>query len=178
MLCFEVITVQCPSGPDHVAQPFYAVSYSWGTIAGVAQILLDGHEVDVPYSSEAALRGLITDFKRGAGDPYMPIWIDAICINQRDIAEQTEQLSLMGRLYKSAHTVCVWLGPAGQHTTGALQALNALKNGKEAWLRENGEDATPPNGNLVTPSGCNWEELSTLIAVPWVCCTVDAPCCK
>lgn len=40
----------------------------------------------------------------------LPIWIDAICINQRDVSERSAQVLLMGRIFKSAVTVFAWLG--------------------------------------------------------------------
>lgn len=165
-LCFEVITYECPTGPS--VEPFYAVSYSWGEKPEVAEIILDGHEVAVPYSSEVALRGLITAFQCGAGDPSILIWIDAICINQRDIAEKEKQLPLMKWIYGFAHSVCVWLGPAGIHTVAAIRTLQVLKVEKEAWFREHGQGATPPNGDLSAPVDCDWEALRTVLDVPWV----------
>jgi Heterokaryon incompatibility protein (HET) len=38
------------------------------------------------------------------------IWADAICINQKDIPEQSSQVSLMGRIYGECTRVAVWLG--------------------------------------------------------------------
>jgi Heterokaryon incompatibility protein (HET) len=38
------------------------------------------------------------------------IWIDAICINQKDIGEKNVQVPLMGEIYASAACVIVWLG--------------------------------------------------------------------
>lgn len=38
------------------------------------------------------------------------IWIDAICINQQDLAERSAQVNMMGRIFRSARTVVVWLG--------------------------------------------------------------------
>ncbi|KAK3711180.1 hypothetical protein LTR37_009773 [Vermiconidia calcicola] len=38
------------------------------------------------------------------------LWIDAICINQDDGSEKSSQVQMMGRIYKSATTVLVWLG--------------------------------------------------------------------
>ncbi|KAH9205350.1 hypothetical protein DL95DRAFT_491649 [Leptodontidium sp. 2 PMI_412] len=35
----------------------------------------------------------------------LPIWVDALCINQADLAERAAQVQLMGRIYKSAHIV-------------------------------------------------------------------------
>lgn len=176
-LSFEFITVPCPSSPKDVVEPFYAVSYSWGNNTESKEILLDDREIDVPYSTEEALRGLIKAFKSGARDAIIPIWIDAICINQSDDAEKGEQVPLMKRIYTCATEVCVWLGPTGMQTYSALQTLSILKEEKEAWFLEHGEDAKPPNGILATPAGCNWEALNTILAVPWVRSPIFHPFC-
>ncbi|PHH89676.1 hypothetical protein CDD83_5529 [Cordyceps sp. RAO-2017] len=38
------------------------------------------------------------------------LWVDAICINQDDLAEKSAQVRLMGQIYRSAECVVVWLG--------------------------------------------------------------------
>jgi Heterokaryon incompatibility protein (HET) len=38
------------------------------------------------------------------------IWADAICINQIDTSEKTEQVPLMADIYERAELVLVWLG--------------------------------------------------------------------
>ncbi|KAI0842996.1 heterokaryon incompatibility protein-domain-containing protein [Hypoxylon sp. FL0890] len=47
--------------------------------------------------------------RRAGTDPPL-FWIDALCINQRDIQECAEQVKLMRRLYTTASMVCIWLG--------------------------------------------------------------------
>ena len=37
-------------------------------------------------------------------------WIDAICIDQRNVAEKTEQVSRMEETYRNATTIAAWLG--------------------------------------------------------------------
>lgn len=39
------------------------------------------------------------------------LWVDAICINQGNMAERSHQVQMMWPIYKSAETVLVWLGP-------------------------------------------------------------------
>lgn len=39
-----------------------------------------------------------------------PLWIDALCIDQSNISERSQQVAQMGQIYKSASTVLVWLG--------------------------------------------------------------------
>ena len=41
-----------------------------------------------------------------------PIWIDAMCINQRDEEEIASQIGLMSQIYRRATSVVVWLGLA------------------------------------------------------------------
>jgi hypothetical protein len=38
------------------------------------------------------------------------IWIDAICINQKDVQERNHQVRIMSTIYKCAESVRVWLG--------------------------------------------------------------------
>jgi Heterokaryon incompatibility protein (HET) len=38
-----------------------------------------------------------------------PLWIDLICINQRDLKERNEQVSMMDTIYGKAYNVCIWL---------------------------------------------------------------------
>ncbi|KAG5807705.1 hypothetical protein H9Q74_007679 [Fusarium xylarioides] len=40
----------------------------------------------------------------------VPLWIDAICINQDDIAERNSQVAMMSQIYGSARCVVAWLG--------------------------------------------------------------------
>ena len=40
----------------------------------------------------------------------LPIWADAVCINQADVSERNSQVALMSFIYKRAMGVVVWLG--------------------------------------------------------------------
>jgi hypothetical protein len=44
------------------------------------------------------------------GSDVCPIWIDALCINQKDIEERAAQVRLMGKIYRQARRVIIWLG--------------------------------------------------------------------
>jgi hypothetical protein len=52
--------------------------------------------------------------ERCRGNHFPPstvsLWIDAVCINQKDKAEQASQILLMGDIYSIAENVIVWLG--------------------------------------------------------------------
>ncbi|KAM0426108.1 hypothetical protein ACHAPT_008739 [Fusarium lateritium] len=51
------------------------------------------------------------------------LWIDAVCINQRDTDERTAQVALMSHIYSTAKSVVVWLGRESTFTQGAARAL-------------------------------------------------------
>lgn len=51
-------------------------------------------------------------------------WIDAICINQQDVAERSIQILAMGAVYSRARQVVVWLGPGDPESDEAMDAMN------------------------------------------------------
>ncbi|GAA84330.1 HET domain protein [Aspergillus luchuensis IFO 4308] len=54
------------------------------------------------------------------------LWIDAICINQEDDDEKSEQIPLMRSIYAQADRVIVWLGEAMQDGDEALKIIQRL----------------------------------------------------
>ncbi len=88
---------------DHDPQ-YEALSYTWGTRANPASISLVGKNVSVTKNLFAALSTL-----RHSEDARI-VWADAICINQDDPDERTDQVNIMGDIYRSASRVRVWLG--------------------------------------------------------------------
>ncbi|KAH7081458.1 heterokaryon incompatibility protein-domain-containing protein, partial [Paraphoma chrysanthemicola] len=60
-----------------------------------------------------------------------PLWIDAICINQKALLERAHQVKQMGDIYRCARAVFVWLGPScSQQLNVVSQELKRL--GQEA----------------------------------------------
>lgn len=91
--------------------PYVALSYTWGEPNFSKDLLLDGDEVlRITPSLAAALRR----FRYASALRW--IWVDAICINQQDDAEKTMQIPLMGKIYRRASRVMVWLGDRVQDT--------------------------------------------------------------
>src|SRR5436305_4814257 len=65
----------------------------------------------------------------------LTLWIDQVCINQKDTAEKAKQVVLMGDVYSNANKVVVWLGQAANGSDELIDLL--LKFGKRprtgAW---------------------------------------------
>lgn len=102
---------------------FLALSYTWGDPAPPCTIYIDGSPFDIGHNLQSALAhqeamrtqryGNPAGGPAGSGsEPLLPFWVDAICINQKDLDEKMKQVALMRRIYECALNVLVWLGPA------------------------------------------------------------------
>ncbi|KAI0098139.1 heterokaryon incompatibility protein-domain-containing protein, partial [Nemania sp. FL0031] len=54
------------------------------------------------------------------------IWVDQLCINQKDTKERNSQVSLMGRIYRQANVVVVWLGGEDEYVQDACTIMATL----------------------------------------------------
>ena len=86
------------------APTYTALSYCWTDQPPTCQIFVNGAPFWVRPNLYAYLE-LIRD-----EDDSSWIFIDAICINQEDIAERNYQVGLMGATYRGAQEVVAWLG--------------------------------------------------------------------
>lgn len=59
-------------------------------------------------------------------DQVRTLWIDAICINQEDTDERSEQVGRMSDIYKLADKVIAWLGPSSTGGSVAMTTLDHL----------------------------------------------------
>ncbi|KAG9199299.1 hypothetical protein G6514_008646 [Epicoccum nigrum] len=83
---------------------FGALSYCWGTSVFDANLFCDGKTLKITQGLAAALRRMRHEKITFA------LWVDQVCINQRDISERNSQVKLMGVIYSKAYRVIMWLG--------------------------------------------------------------------
>ncbi|KAK5746941.1 hypothetical protein LTR17_000572 [Elasticomyces elasticus] len=108
--------------------PVYeALSYTWGAVTKGRVITLqcNGVQRDVAVTDNlwTALNGL-----RHRSIWSRKIWVDAVCINQHDLAERGSQVALMRDIYSSAERVNVWLGvPTSTIFARAADSLGLLR---------------------------------------------------
>jgi hypothetical protein len=117
---------------------YEALSYSWGDPNCKRLISLNGLEFSVTKNLDAALRHL-----RYRQDERS-IWIDAICINQKDNEEKSEQVKKMHEIYQRAAKVVVWLGPASPNSDIAFTFLAEASSKRlefEEWLPRTWKDS-------------------------------------
>jgi uncharacterized protein (UPF0335 family) len=55
------------------------------------------------------------------------LWVDAICINQENKAEKTEQISKMHEIYSQAYNVCIWLGVGEEDAESNKQMFRFIR---------------------------------------------------
>ncbi|KAF4334681.1 heterokaryon incompatibility [Fusarium beomiforme] len=114
-------SIRCSLEPTLLSSnPAYeALSYTWGDPGNGCSISLSNHDFRVGDNAAAALRRLRWKMKKRV------LWIDAICINQGDMAERNAQVNLMQKVYGQAEKVLVWLG---EPTDGSLVGMRLLQN--------------------------------------------------
>ncbi|KPA41268.1 hypothetical protein FLAG1_05828 [Fusarium langsethiae] len=101
---------------------FDALSYMWGDEKAEHKITVNG----VSYSVRQNLWDALHYLRRHA--PGIDYWIDAICINQKDVDERSRQVRMMHHIYFRAQTVVVWLGKGYAEYETALPDLKALQH--------------------------------------------------
>lgn len=89
--------------PDK-SKDYTALSYTWGDLSDTKRVYCGKAFVTVTTNLWIALR----HFKLPKNSLIM--WIDAICINQADLAERSSQVLLMPKIYPNARAVWCWLG--------------------------------------------------------------------
>jgi hypothetical protein len=101
---------------------FDALSYTWGAPSKMESILCNGLEMKIGANLHEAIQTLFSP----PISLNLPIWIDAICINQGDDEEKGHQVHRMGDVYRRANKVVVWLGPAENDSDLAMESLSGL----------------------------------------------------
>jgi hypothetical protein len=110
-----------------VPQPkFEALSYEWGDPDKPRhEIIVDGQPFEVRENLFYALKCLRPVPLRDNHNPRI-LWIDAICINQDDVAERNHQVGIMGDIYRRADKVLVWISSVRYATEATFDLLAKL----------------------------------------------------
>lgn len=171
---------------------FDALSYCWGLLAEMYPISVGGRRLDVHQNLYHALPYLVgrergrpttvdldDELDEFAAHQERPIWIDAICINQSDEEEKTEQIGWMHKIYGWAETVWVWLG-IGEEQEKIPEAIRLLHTIIEAGrgIHDAVEELEAVQRyavgeKIVVSHGLNdlepsiWSAIVHLLANPW-----------
>lgn len=125
---------------------YFALSYVFGVAEPPSFLGVNGQMLKITNNLEAALRNLQTNSNLGH------IWIDAVCINQRDAEEKSVQVPRMFSVYDHAKGVMAWLGPSVAQSDRAMQ-----------WMSDIGREVLSYGDLRETLAGCHDEKLSQLV---------------
>ena len=88
---------------------YEAISYVWGSGSEKENIVCDGKRLPIAVTLASALRRV------RRLDRTRLVWADAICINQGDVEERSDQVRYMASIYSKVEQVLVWLGDDEDH---------------------------------------------------------------
>ena len=90
---------------DLADNPRYeALSYTWGLPGNEKEIIIDNVKVLIRHNLWSFLQRVRHQ------DAARAVWVDALCISQIDLVEKEQQVRMIGRTFKSATRVLVWVG--------------------------------------------------------------------
>ena len=168
--------------PPPGLQPAYeALSYMWGSESdtqdiSVNYILPSSDNTIQPPCRQGVLsiRSNLAAALRALRYPEQArtLWIDSLCINQKDFEKRGAQIQTMGSIYRTAQRVVVWLGNHSSSTSEAMNTLDYLGSQVEvtdgphlvaapgarqsAWYRR----SLPYNRTL-------WQSIGKFLQRPW-----------
>jgi heterokaryon incompatibility protein (HET) len=117
--------------PPAAETSYESLSYCWGDAHNKVPILLNSECFGVTRNLHAALvrLRLTTETRR--------LWVDAICINQDDDAEKSEQVQLMRDIYRYGNRTLVWLGTGSMSSTRrGFQLISKLMKAQETKTKK------------------------------------------
>lgn len=150
----------------HERPSFRALSYTWSPKHPWHVVKCGGRDMIVGDNLWQCLNRL-----RPVGG-YTYLWIDAICVNQKDLAERSAQVQLMRKIYASAESTAIWLGEGGGAVNRGIELMRLLS--LKYW-----EEAEPERNRAITNSDLSsmripeafdeipWEGLDNLLGNSW-----------
>lgn len=97
--------------------PYKALSYTWGPPQFPQHIVCENVEIPITQNLFDALQHLRHTQEKTT------IWIDALCINQKDLSEKSKQIPIMRLIYENAQEVLIWLVPEDESTEKAVALI-------------------------------------------------------
>lgn len=89
---------------------YYALSYYWCPPGSTKPLTIKSRSAEVEV---VPIRKTVAKFLKSLYKQYgeITVWLDVICINQRSVIEQSDQVAIMGDIYRLAKAVFSWVRP-------------------------------------------------------------------
>jgi Heterokaryon incompatibility protein (HET) len=100
---------------------YQALSYTWGEAVTTATLFINERDsMRITRNLDEALRHVRSESE------MKTLWIDAVCIDQRNDVEKADQVRKMLEVYRSAEQVLVWLGPNADNSDLAVDLIERM----------------------------------------------------
>jgi hypothetical protein len=109
---------------EEAVTTYVALSYVWGEKQeNTSAVVLDD---DTFLPMTPTLCTALLEINKHCYLSGLPIWIDAVCINQSDDVEKSWQVAQMGEIYKGAAKTLLYLGPEDDKLQIAMALINII----------------------------------------------------
>jgi Heterokaryon incompatibility protein (HET) len=153
---FDVFTCELIHTVLDATPPFEVISYTWGDPDKCHGVVVDGQWMRTTTNAHEVLKDRAPRFG------VRLLWLDAVCIDQRNTDEKSVQVALMGELYRRASRVVVWLGDGD--ADGAYSFLLHLQSNISTY-QANDDDLIRELGAGSVDS--RWSALIALVEHPY-----------
>jgi hypothetical protein len=112
------------------SHPQYScVSYVWGDSTFTEPAIINEQHIEITKNLYDALRHIRSETET------VVTWADALCINQSDVDEKSQQVALMTEVYRQCSKVHIWLGlpEPGSLTGNPFEFLDYFAQGKHFY---------------------------------------------
>lgn len=146
--------------------PYCALSYRWPNGKELDEPLkFKGHWLDIRGGPLTAVRSYLSNVN--AADRHLPFWIDQFCIQQSNLEEMGQQVSLMREIYSKASATIIFLGvPRGSesehHFRSAFDYLRTVSHESSFQGRPEKLGEFTKEQSVGTVSA-----LATILSAPW-----------
>lgn len=160
-------TLVCNLQTDAISDAEYdAVSYVWGTSVRNHSIQCDDHELMITEALSQVLKRVRLPDKPRA------LWADSICINQDNLQDKGHQVGLMGKIYRFAKSVLIYIG-SDDDSHGA--AVISLLEDVNRMIKDTCQqidmswNSFPENTGKETPflEDPRWHSLHVFVSESW-----------
>ena len=113
---------------------YTAISYAWDHRGALRPIRVGDKSFYISDTLEAAFLQI------QRLDDDLLLWVDQICINQKDVKEKSEQVQQMNDIYSRAQSVIAWLGPATDESRWLMKMLDHISRDENLYRSQISQD--------------------------------------
>ncbi|KAI1756503.1 heterokaryon incompatibility protein-domain-containing protein [Xylaria castorea] len=165
MLVWTLKAVQLHNEGSQAPIAFDALSYTWGDQSHTFPFICNDQELRIHRNLRDALPYL------ARRQSSLPIWVDAVCIDQLNHTEKFAQIRMMHSIYRQATQIWAWLGCGTEYSGDAIRLLPEVgRFGKELemhYRRKSDKRFTPHSTILPYASSPIWKAIRELIYNEW-----------